>query len=179
MESNLNESYEEENILYEANINYNLTNRNSVTEDIPYDSLGDVNNNNLTNRNSVTEDIPYDSLGDVNDNMIRIVCTQNLEEPLSIFTELRLKNPNRIIIGHLNLNSIRNKFEELKLLVKDSLDLIIITETKIDNSFIINQFLIDGFSMPFRADRDKHGGGILVSISGKVLMRGYWKSIMI
>ena len=60
MESNLNESYEEENILYEANINYNLTNRNSLTEDIPYHSLGDVNNNNLTNRNSVTEDIPYD-----------------------------------------------------------------------------------------------------------------------
>ena len=171
MESNLNESYEEENILYEANINYNLTNRNSVTEDIPYHSLGDVNNNNLTNRNSVTEDIPYDSLGDVNDNMIRMVCTQNLEEPLSIFKELRLKNPNRIIIGHLNINSIRNKFEELKLLVKDSLDLIIITETKIDNSFIINQFLIDGFSMPFRADRDKHGGGILVYIRESINAR--------
>ena len=148
MESNLNESYEEENILYEANINYNLTNRNSVTEDIPYDSLGDVN-----------------------DNMIRMVCTQNLEEPLSIFKELRLKNPNRIIIGHLNINSIRNKFEELKLLVKDSLDLIIITETKIDNSFIISQFLIDGFSMPFRADRDKHGGGILVYIRESINAR--------
>ena len=93
MGSNLNESYEEENILYQANIY-----------------------NNLTNRNSVIEDIPYGSLGDVNENMIRMDCTQNLEEPLSIFKELRLKNPNRILIAYLNINSIRNKFEELKTL---------------------------------------------------------------
>ena len=28
--------------------------------------------------------------------------------------EIRKKNPNRIIIAHLNINSIRNKFEMLK-----------------------------------------------------------------
>ena len=42
MENNLNESYEDENILYETNAYNNLTNRNSVTQDTPYGSLGDV-----------------------------------------------------------------------------------------------------------------------------------------
>ena len=72
-------------------------------------------------------------------------CARNLEEPLSIFKELGLKNANRIIIGHLNINSIRNKFKGFRLLVKDSLDLIIITEKTIGNSFITGQFLIMAF----------------------------------
>ena len=40
---------------------------------------------------------------------------------LSTLKCLRLKNPNRIIIGHLNINSIRNKFVQLKHLIKDTI----------------------------------------------------------
>ena len=36
-----------------------------------------------------------------------------------------------------------------------------ISETKIDESFLISQFMIDGFSMPYRRDRNTYGGGIL------------------
>ena len=38
-----------------------------------------------------------------------------------------------------------------------------ISETKIDESFPLSQFMIDGFSMPYRCDRNSHGGGILHS----------------
>ena len=36
-----------------------------------------------------------------------------------------------------------------------------ILETKIDNSFPIGNFLIDGFSTPFQSERDTNGGGIM------------------
>ena len=42
---------------------------------------------------------------------------------------LKLKNMNRLVIGHLNINSLRNKFDSLKLLAKNSLDVFIISET--------------------------------------------------
>ena len=39
-----------------------------------------------------------------------------------------------------------------------------ISETKIDESFAVSQFLIDGFSTSFRLDRNDNGGGILVYV---------------
>ena len=69
--------------------------------------------------------------------------------PLSTLKCLRLKNPNRIIIGHLNINSIRNKFDQLKHLIKDTMNILLISETKLNNSFPEKQFFIDGFSRPY------------------------------
>ena len=40
----------------------------------------------------------------------------------------------------------------------------IITETKIDESFPESQFVIQGFSKPYRLDRNSHGGGILIYV---------------
>ena len=39
-----------------------------------------------------------------------------------------------------------------------------ISETKLDESFPIAQFLIKGFSTPFQLDRNSQGGGILLYI---------------
>ena len=39
-----------------------------------------------------------------------------------------------------------------------------ISETKIDASFPIGHFLLNGYSTPFRLDRNAHGGGILLYI---------------
>ena len=44
------------------------------------------------------------------------------------------------------------------------MDNLIITETKLDDSFPINQFIIDGYSPQFRADRNKNGGGIIIYV---------------
>ena len=38
------------------------------------------------------------------------------------------------------------------------------SETKIDDTFPDSQFLIEGFSVPFRLDRAAKGGGILLYI---------------
>ena len=39
-----------------------------------------------------------------------------------------------------------------------------IQETKIDDSFLDDQFEIDGYHKPYRLDRDKHGGGVLIYV---------------
>ena len=57
-----------------------------------------------------------------------------------------------------NINSVQNTFETSLV----TYDILIISETKIDESFPLSQFKIDGFSMPYRHDRNAHGGGILM-----------------
>ena len=50
----------------------------------------------------------------------------------------------------LNTNSIRNKFQFLAGQVNDYLDILLISETKLDDSFPSVQFLLDGYSKPTR-----------------------------
>lgn len=80
----------------------------------------------------------------------------------SALNNLRVKSINKILIGHININSIRNKFEPLVDLIKGKLDIILISETKIDDTFPNAQFEIHGYSPPQRFDRNAHGGGLLL-----------------
>ena len=78
--------------------------------------------------------------------------------------DLRNQNLFRVIIGHININSIRNKFEPLVSFINNNLDIFMISETKIDGTFLDSQFLKEGFSVPYRLDRTAKGGGILLYI---------------
>ena len=78
--------------------------------------------------------------------------------------EIKLKNINRISIGQININSLRNKFEFLNSMVCGFLDILLVTECKIDDSFPTAQFHMQGYSTPFRLDRNCHGGGILLYV---------------
>ena len=73
-------------------------------------------------------------------------------------------NLNKLIFAHLNINSIRNKFELLSEQIKGNVDVLMISETKIDDSFPVGQFLIEGFCTPYRLDRNSKGGGILLYV---------------
>ena len=63
---------------------------------------------------------------------------------------------------------MRNKFDQLKLLVKDNIDILIVEETKIDSTFPIGQFIMDGYMPPFRKDRNQYGGGVLIYIKDNI-----------
>ena len=39
-----------------------------------------------------------------------------------------------------------------------------VSETKIDNRFLAGNFVIDGFSIPYRLDRDSNDGGIMLHV---------------
>ena len=84
---------------------------------------------------------------------------------------LRLENPNRIMIGQLNINSIRNKFEMLTSLIANEIDVLLLSETKLDETFPLEQFLISGFAKPLRLDRNSKGGGIMLFIRDNIPFR--------
>ena len=64
-----------------------------------------------------------------------------------------------MIIGQRNINSLRNKFDCLVQQITGNVDMV--SDTKLDNSFPVGQFLIDGYSPPIRPDRDIHRGGLM------------------
>ena len=77
--------------------------------------------------------------------------------PKDLLRALELGNPLNIVIGHLNINSIRNKFESLKDLIGESIEILLISETKLDATFPEGQFKINGFYLSFREDRNDKG----------------------
>ena len=59
--------------------------------------------------------------------------------------ENRLKYLNNPLIGHLNINSLRNKIVDLREIILElSLYYLVLSETKIDQSFPTAQFYIKG-----------------------------------
>ena len=58
----------------------------------------------------------------------------------------RKNNQNKLVIAHLNINSFRKKFELLNERTKGNVDILLISETKINESFPDCQFKIDGLS---------------------------------
>ena len=79
--------------------------------------------------------------------------------PLFQIKKVRTKNAERVIIGNLNITSLPSKFEQLKAL--KYVDVLVLTKTKLDNSFPKTEFLVDGFSEPYRYDRNREGGRII------------------
>ena len=69
-----------------------------------------------------------------------------------------------MVFGNLNINLLRTKFDFLCEQIEGSIDVFMISESKLDDSFPHGQFLIDGFHTPFRFDRNKNGGGILLYV---------------
>ena len=58
--------------------------------------------------------------------------TDSYEENLK---DIRKKNLRNIVIGHFNINSLRNKFDLLVEQIKGIIDVLDISETKLDDSF--------------------------------------------
>lgn len=97
----------------------------------------------------------------VNDNSESIITNQS---ELTSLKKLRCANPDRLIFGQLNINSLRNKFDFIKNIAKDHVDILMLSETKLDSSFPEGQFFIDGYTKPYRMDRNDKGGGIMLYV---------------
>ena len=63
-----------------------------------------------------------------------------------------------MIIAQLNINSIRNKIDALASIVPGGIDILVVTETKLDDTFTNALIKIKGYCDPFRADRNGDGG---------------------
>ena len=78
--------------------------------------------------------------------------------------KLRVNNSLRIIVGQLNINSIRNKFDALCSIFKQKIDILLVSKTKIDGTFPLAQFCVESYSTPYRLDRTCKGGGLLLYV---------------
>ena len=85
--------------------------------------------------------------------------------------EMKSNCPDKLIMGHLNINPIRNKFDALSLIGKNNVDILIISETKLGDSFPTAKFLRHGFSAPYRPDRNSKVSEILLSIKEDITSR--------
>ena len=60
---------------------------------------------------------------------------KNNLEHINEIRQIRQKNSNRLRFVQLNINAIENKFDSLVELVKENVDILLISKTKIDSSF--------------------------------------------
>ena len=88
----------------------------------------------------------------------------NVESANAILKKLRIKNTNRVTIGTLNINSLAPKLEQLREIIGNHLDILTIQESKLDDSFPTTQLLIEGYSEPYRLDRNRNGGGVIIYV---------------
>ena len=132
----------------------NLSNENQL--EIEY-----AINGNIAEQTSTMNERNYKDINIINTSSTGEIY-ENESNPFITLKELRLKNLDKIIIDHLNINSIRHKINLLQPMTEDNIDILVISETKIDHSFPENQFSIDGYNLPYHLDRNQDRGRLLV-----------------
>ena len=91
--------------------------------------------------------------------------------PQSINIDLSNGSPldkNDFIVVHYNIDSIlaEGRIEQLSdICTSMSVDCLVITESKLDNSIPNNLLKINNFHEPLRRDRNRNGGGCLVYVA--------------
>ena len=67
-------------------------------------------------------------------------CPSNLTDNNSIIHQVRINKSSRTIFQQVNINSIRNKFEQLTYIVNNKINILMVSETKLDDMFPTSQF---------------------------------------
>ena len=90
--------------------------------------------------------------------------TKELDKDKSCLKKLRAKHPENNLFRHLNINSLRNKFEYLQEIIKNMFDVFLVSECKLDLSFPDTIFQIANYNM-FCKYRNKKSGGLLFYVN--------------
>ena len=99
---------------------------------------------------------------DIRNTKLGLSVSKSSAADLEMLQDDRLKFLHNPLISYLNINSLRNKVIDLWEILKDlPLDYIVISETKLDESFPNSQFKLNGYEVRARRDRHKHGGGLI------------------
>ena len=90
--------------------------------------------------------------------------SRNEDPIIQTLSKLRKDSPNNIIISHVNINSIKHKFEYFhEILTEGFLDILCLTETKLDDTYSKSLFQCNGYKC-YRKDLNAKSGGIMVLI---------------
>ena len=89
--------------------------------------------------------------------------------------EIKIQSPDKSISAHLNINSVRNRSEAHTYIIENNIELLLMSEIKLDDSLPIAQFQMKDFSVPYRYDRNGKRGVLLLyiheDIQSKLLIR--------
>ena len=158
----------------------NVTNCLYDTDDpVSSELLCNVDDFNLTIDSPVSdnhdnnEDINY--LFSIDTNIfvddVQIPNCAEYESPYNNVKEIRFKYPRNVMISHINVNSLRNKFDELRYMLDNGyLDILCVSETKLDSADAISLFNVKGFTT-FRQDKRKNSGGLMIFINERIACR--------
>ena len=120
-------------------------------------------NKKVYSRNSV-EKSSYEHIGLSSNNTNESFLSESsdtLNDDLTELSKQHLTYPKNLIIGHLNINSVRNKFSSTVL---SKTDILLPSETKINDSFPNSQFFAESFKM-YHKDRTQTGGRLLLYVN--------------
>ena len=118
----------------------------------------------IANKNfsKLSENLPFHQV--INKETDHSIACSNIKTPAQIFQENDpewkvFRNKGRHF-GHLNINSILPKIEQLRsFLINSNIYLLGLTETKLDNTVNNEEAEIDGYSLIW-SDRNRNRGGI-------------------
>ena len=83
---------------------------------------------------------------------------------INTLQKLRVNNPLKIIAGQLNISSIKNKFDALCSIFKQKINILLVSATKIDDTFPVAEFCVQGYSTSYRLYRLCKGGRLLLYV---------------
>ena len=145
----------------------------------PYDNIGVLISDNFLSPEIVRD---ISNLGSVslywNSRNVKDYDKNSSDPRLLVLENLKLKNNHRLVIGNLNINSVSNKLDNLKLIIQVKIDIIVITKTKTNSNFPLNQFAIQGYSKPYRFDRNRNGGGVFICVCEDIPSRELKSTIL-
>ena len=84
---------------------------------------------------------------------------------------MKRNSPNKLILGHVNINSISNKFDALTYIIGNNIDIILISEIKTDDTFHTDELFIKGFTVLYKQNRNRTGVGLLLFVGEDVPSR--------
>ena len=89
-------------------------------------------------------------------------ASQPIRNDIEKFFHLRVECTRNLLIGFLNINSLRNKITDLRMIAERCLpDILLIEETKLNSVFKTDLLLINNYKSPTRLDRSEFGGGLM------------------
>ena len=92
------------------------------------------------------------------------------ENDVDKLNKLRYKNFQNPLLAYYNINSLRFKFDDLKVLLSTSQpDVLVFAETKLDSQFTNAQFYLEDYYEPTRKDKSANSGGLIEYIRKGVI----------
>ena len=97
-------------------------------------------------------------------NSDKINVEQSVTDCKRVLKSLQCSNLNKSVFAHLKINSISKKFEFLSEHVRGNMNVLVASETKVDNSLLTFKL----FSPPYRDGRDSKDSGIMLYKRGDI-----------